>query len=181
MLLKRFGIFAVAGLLLLGAMQAKAEGRVVLIIGNSDYRHTTTLKNPENDANELAFVLESLGFSVVTGSNLSLSEFKSTLQKFAGMLRGSETALFFYAGHGIQIDSENWLLPTDAKLQSELDLTLETIPLRAILTTMEQAAKVRLVFLDACRDNPMAVQLAQGMGTRSTAAVLPASRPASAR
>jgi hypothetical protein len=170
MVWKRLGACAAACVLLVAfaTTQARAESRVALVIGNSDYQYTTTLKNPSNDAREITSALKTLGFAVVTGSNLTQSGFKSTLKEFAEKLRGAHTALFYYAGHGLQVQGENWLIPTDANLASELDLNLEAIPLRAILTSLEQSAQVRIVFLDACRDNPMAVQLAQGMGTRST-------------
>jgi uncharacterized caspase-like protein len=166
---RRWAAFLLATLLSLTAESAQAERRVALVIGNGAYAHTTTLRNPVNDAEAMGEALAQLGFEVIVGRDLGHAELKETLERFVARLARSDTALFYYAGHGLQVDGENWVIPVDAEIGNELDLDLGAVPLRAILNQMEQTAGVRLIFLDACRDNPMAVRLAQGMGTRSSA------------
>jgi tetratricopeptide (TPR) repeat protein len=144
-----------------------AEQRVALVIGNGAYQHTTTLKNPSNDAAAIAAALTRLGFKVLEGRDLTRAGFRDQLSDFSETLSQAETALFFYAGHAIQVDLENWLIPVDAQIANAIDLELRAISLRTILATMERSARVRLVFLDACRDNPMTIRLAKELGTRS--------------
>ncbi len=155
--------------ILVGSRDALAEKRVALVIGNSDYQHATPLKNPKNDAVALAAKLKLLKFDVVTGTDLTRRELEDTVRSFARRIRGADVALLFYAGHGLQVDGQNYLAPVDAKLGDEADLDFETVPLRTILRQMEREVKTSLVFLDACRDNPLAQNMARTMGTRSTA------------
>ena len=148
--------------------QARAAPRVALVIGNAAYEHTTPLRNPRNDATDVARALEGLGFEVIEGLDLDEAAFESKLREFAQAARGAEVTLFFYAGHGLQVEGENYLVPIDAKLAEEVDLRLEAFELAAFLRQMRGATN--LVFLDACRDNPLARDLARSMGpTRSTA------------
>jgi hypothetical protein len=147
--------------------EALAEMRVALVIGNSAYEHTARLKNPANDSQAIAASLKRLGFTVVEGRDLTRAAFKEKLRDFASLVSGSDVALLFYAGHGLQVAGENWLIPIDTDVRSEMDLELGAIPLATVLKTMERGARMRLVLLDACRDNPMATQLAQGLGNRS--------------
>ncbi|MHA7772315.1 caspase family protein [Roseibium sp. M-1] len=165
--MKRFSCFLF--LLFLSLTTAQAERRVALVIGNSGYQQVAALKNPYNDAQGMTEKLTSLGFEVVTGQDLSLRDMRQTIRKFIGTLDGADLALFFYAGHGLQVSGENYLLPVDAELDSHLDLEFEALPANLVLNAMEQTAKVNLVFLDACRNNPFAENLARSMGTRSSA------------
>ena len=153
--------------ILIGLVSPAEAKRVALVIGNSAYEHASRLDNPKNDANALAAVLERLDFEVVKGIDLKQLEFEKTVRKFARTVRGADVALLFYAGHGLQVNGRNYLAPVDAKLSDEADLDFETLPLRTILKQMEREAKTNLVFLDACRDNPLARNLARSMGTRS--------------
>lgn len=155
-------LFIVAGLP--AAAEAK---RVALVVGNSDYKHATKLKNPKNDADALASVLERLDFEVLKGTDLDRSRFEGTVRKFARAIRGADVALLFYAGHGLQVNGRNYLAPVDAKLADEADLEFETLRLETILAQMERETETSLVFLDACRNNPLARNLARSMGTRS--------------
>lgn len=148
---------------------AHAEKRVALVIGNSAYRNVPVLPNPRNDAAAMAEKLEGMGFEVVSGEDLDLAALRAKVREFVGRLNGAQTALFFYAGHGLQVSGENYMAPVDAKLASRIDLDFETVPMSLVLSAMEQSAKVNLVFLDACRDNPLAENLARSMGTRSAA------------
>jgi uncharacterized caspase-like protein len=139
---------------------AAAEKRVALVIGNSAYQHTASLKNPSNDATDIATKLRALGFDVTDGTDLSKADMESRIRAFADKLQGSDVGLFFYAGHGLAADGRNFLAPVDAKLQSETDLDFEAVELSLVLKQMERNSRVSLVFLDACRDNPLALNLA---------------------
>ncbi|MEI3852078.1 MULTISPECIES: caspase family protein [Ensifer] len=158
---------ALAVLWVFCASQAVAEKRVALVIGNSAYQHVAALPNPGNDAADMAAKLEGLGFEVVTGVDLDLSGVRRVLRDFVGRLDGADLALFYYAGHGLQVNGENYLAPIDAKLASHVDLDFEAVPMNLILSAMERSTRVNVVLLDACRDNPLAVNLARSMGTRS--------------
>ena len=163
------GVSLLLLLLLLLAAPSFAERRVALVVGNGKYAHTPVLANPANDAADVAAALRDLGFSVIQGIDLDRDAFEGKLREFAGAARGAETALLFYAGHGIQVAGENYLLPVDARLSEELDLDFEALALNAVLRQMR--SRVNLVFLDACRDNPLAKDLARSMGVSRSAAV----------
>ncbi|WP_261332557.1 caspase domain-containing protein [Rhizobium leguminosarum] len=153
--------------LMLMCSQAFAEKRVALVVGNSAYQHVPTLPNPKNDAGDMAAKLRDLGFVVVVGNDLDLAGVRRTISDFVDKLDGADMALFYYAGHGLQVNGENYIAPVDAKLLSYIDLEFEAVPMNLILSAMERTTRVNLVFLDACRDNPLAVNLARSMGTRS--------------
>lgn len=146
---------------------AWAEKRVALVIGNSAYQHAPQLTNPQNDASDMASKLTGLGFVVVTGRDLGLTGMRQSIREFVGKVEGADVALFFYAGHGLQVNGGNYMIPVDAQLRSNNDLDFEALPIDLVLSAMERNAKVSLVFLDACRDNPLAATLARSMGTRS--------------
>ncbi len=148
---------------------AHASKRVALVIGNSAYKHATPLVNPKNDAEAVSAVLEELGFEVVTGIDLSHVGFAETVGKFRRKLQHADVALFFYAGHGLQVNGQNYLAPVDSRLEDETALAFEAVKLRTILSLMERRPRTNIVFLDACRDNPLAQNLARSMGTRSGA------------
>ena len=148
---------------------AFSEKRVALVIGNSAYQHVPRLANPKNDAADMAAKLEGLGFEVIHGEDLSLSAMRDTARKFISKLSDANLSLFFYAGHGLQVNGSNYMAPIDAKLASFNDLDFETMPMDLIVTAMERNTLVNLVFLDACRDNPLAENLARSMGSRSGA------------
>ena len=146
-----------------------AERRVALVIGNSEYQFTTPLRNPRNDADDMALALEPLGFDVVIkGTDLTEREFADKLREFARAAHGADVTLLFYAGHGVQVDGENYLIPVDAEIRDELDLQRRTFKLTTFLNEMR--GRTNLVFLDACRDNPQVRSLARSLGgSRSTA------------
>jgi uncharacterized caspase-like protein len=151
------------------AAPAHAQSRVALVIGNSAYRHTPRLINPLNDAKDIAAALASLGFDVSEAVDLDKHALDEALRAFAGRSADAGTALVFYAGHGLQVSGQNYLLPIDARLESERDLDFEAVRLDLVLRQLEtgRAGKLSLVFLDACRDNPLARNLARAMGGRS--------------
>lgn len=155
--------------LLLSSSFAQAEKRIALVIGNSAYKYAGELANPRNDASDMAAALTSLGFEVIDGLDLDRAAVERKLREYARKLEGADVALFFYAGHGMQIKGVNHILGIDAKLEAERDVEFETVKLDAVLTHMERESKTSIVFLDACRNNPLARNLARTMGTRGVA------------
>ena len=154
-----------------GISFAVAETRVALVVGNSAYRSTTPLANPLNDARDMAAALKSVGFDVVEVLDADRRKLDGAMRAFTDKLASADVALFFYAGHGLQVGLQNYLVPIDAKLERERDLEFETVKLEFVLRQMEieREGKTTIVILDACRDNPLARNLARTMGTRSTA------------
>jgi caspase domain-containing protein/putative peptidoglycan binding protein len=142
------------------ALPAHAERRVALVIGNAEYAHTAKLRNPRADAEAMAGLLESLGFKVVRGVNLGLDAMTDHINRFAQEAGGADVALFFYAGHAFQLEGRNLLVPVDASIKNEFEARRRTIEIDSILDFTMESAKVRLVLLDGCRDNPFADQMA---------------------
>lgn len=133
-----------------------AGKRVAFIVGNSSYQGALALlKNPVNDAQDLAAKLETLGFDVILATDLSLRAFRAALVNFATAIEGADTSLFFYAGHGIQVNDENHLIPVDARIARGRNLSDETITVNRIVGLMNQFTGTSIVLLDACRDNPL--------------------------
>ncbi len=148
---------------------AQAAKRVALVLGNSAYAHAPPLPNPVNDANDVAAKLQALDFAVSLAVDATKAETDGILREFANALEGADVAIFFYAGHGLQVAGQNYLVPIDAKLAKERDLEFEAVRLDFVLKQMElgREDKTNVVFLDACRDNPLSRSLARTMGTRS--------------
>lgn len=149
----------------------RAETRFALVVGNSAYQHTAALPNPINDARDVAAALKAAGFGVTEALDADKAKLDAALRTFTEKLSGADVALFFYAGHGLQLGLQNYLVPIDAKLERERDLEFEAMKLDFVLRQMEidREGKTSIVILDACRDNPLARNLARSMGTRSTA------------
>jgi uncharacterized caspase-like protein len=147
---------------------AAPEKRVALVIGNAAYAHAPRLDNPANDARDMTAALRKLGFDVIEGIDLDESGMRRTVKRFAEMLTGGDVGLFFYAGHGLQVNGQNYLVPVDAKLETAAGLDFELVRLDVVHRTMEREAKTNVIFLDACRDNPLSRNLARAMGTRSS-------------
>ena len=132
------------------------EQRVALVIGNGAYK-ASPLKNPVNDARDMATKLRSLGFVVIERSNLGMKQIGSTLREFRSKLTPGSVALVFYAGHGLQIKGENYLPAVDAEIGGEEDVPNQSMSMRQIMNVLSDAkTRLNLVFLDACRDNPYA-------------------------
>ena len=157
----------IVSLLLTG--QAWAEKRVALVIGNAAYVKSSVLANPVNDASDMAKALTEAGFEVILGLDLDKRGFDGKVRDFARALNDADVALFYYAGHALQVSGRNYLVPVDASMERERDLDFETIGVDFVLRQMEidRENKTNLVFLDSCRDNPLARNLARSMGTRS--------------
>src|ERR1700710_2868748 len=165
----RFLIAAIsAAALLVSANVAKADKRVAFVVGNGAYKNVAPLPNPAIDARSMAKMLRKVGFDVVEGSNLTRDKMTEKLLDFGKKAEGADVALFFYAGHGIAVNGTNYLLPVDADLKSEMDVKLGAAI--NVDVTLEQTmgdAKVKLVFLDACRDNPFAAKIRSAKASRS--------------
>jgi formylglycine-generating enzyme required for sulfatase activity len=146
---------------------ALAEKRVALVIGNSAYQYTPKLANPKNDAADMAAVLKTLGFQVLDGFDLDKAAFERKVRDFASALKGADAGVFFYAGHGLQVLGQNYLVPIDAKAEEAAGLDLEMVRVDVVHRIMERQASTNILFLDACRDNPLARNLARTMGARS--------------
>ncbi len=149
------------------AEPASAQKRVALVIGNSAYKNTPPLANPRNDAADVVAALKGFGFEVVEGYDLDKTGMDRTVRNFAVALQGADTGVFFYAGHALQVQGQNYLVPIDAELTAAAALDFEMVRLDLVQRTMENNARTNILFLDACRDNPLARNLARSMGTRS--------------
>ena len=147
-------------------MQAGAFAgvRLALVVGNSQYQAVPALDNPSNDAADLAQALRGAGFEVIEQRDATREAMAKAAHEFSDRLRGADVALFFYAGHGLQMDGENYLLPVDAKIENPSDVRFNTINLADIQQEMEEngGGRANIIILDACRNNPFAEKLAQG-------------------
>src|SRR6202521_3189411 len=153
---------------LVSTSAAFADKRVAFVVGNGAYRNVAPLPNPAVDANSMAKLLRSVGFDVVEGANLPRDKMTKKLLEFGKKAEAADVALFFYAGHGIAVNGTNYLLPVDADLKSEMDVKLgAAINVDLTLEQTMADAKVKLVFLDACRDNPFAAKIRSARATRS--------------
>ena len=165
----RFLIVALSVLGILASTDAaKADRRVAFVVGNGAYKNVAQLPNPPVDAKAMAAVLRNVGFDVVEGTNLTRDKMTEKLLDFGKKAQGADVAVFFYAGHGIAISGTNYLLPIDADIKSEMDVKLgAAINIDLTLDQTMSDAKVKLVFLDACRDNPFAAKIKSNSATRS--------------
>ena len=132
----------------------QSPSKVALVLGNANYQHAPPLANPKNDAEDMAALLRRLGFQVTAGLDLTDAAMEDRIRGFSRRARAAKVALFFYAGHGMQVAGVNYLVPVDARLADEADLPFETVALDLVLKRM--GGGTNLVFLDACRDNPFA-------------------------
>lgn len=136
---------------------AATDIKVALVIGNSSYAHGGSLKNPVNDAHAMAEKLRSLGFDVVERQNIKAREYGGALREFRSKLKPGAVAVFFYAGHGLQVNGKNYFPAVDADIQGEEDVPNQSLDLGHLFSTLDQSkTRLNLVFLDACRNNPYA-------------------------
>src|SRR5215468_7453704 len=149
---------------------AFAEKRVVLVVGNGAYQHAAPLPNPTRDAKAIAQMFQMAGFdTVLLRNDVGNLEFKRALRDFFVVAKGADIAVVYFAGHGLQIADQNYLIPVDAKLAQDYDAADEAISLERIIEAIEPAAGLRLVILDACRDNPFLVRMQRRLATRQAA------------
>ena len=161
-------VLALAALLLLVCQPAFAEKRVALVLGNSEYRNVAPLTNPVNDGSRIAATLKDAAFDVVDfRRDLSAADTRRALRDFADRARDADIAVVYYAGHGIEVDGANYLIPVDARLERDTDVYDEALSLDRILIAIEPAKKLRLVILDACRDNPFSRTMKRTVASRA--------------
>ena len=157
---------------------AWADARVALVIGNADYAHVGRLLNPINDATDIRAKLDGLGFEVTLATDLDYNPMRLALRDFAEAARDAEVALIYYAGHGIEIDGTNYLIPVNAELRSDRDVEFEAIPLDLVVRAVETSPGLKIVLIDACRNNPFLAEMARTMAPVQLDAVLAASSQA---
>jgi len=165
-------LLAVAAFLCFAVATSQASAfvvnkKVALVIGNSDYEHAITLPNPVRDGTLIGETLRKSGFEVIEGTNLGKVDMGRLLDEFTEAAYDADIAVVYYAGHGLQVDGHNYLIPVDAELEKASQLQTRTIPVEDVLAALPPDPAVGVVILDACRDNPLA---------RTLAAALPKSR-----
>ncbi|MCP3389688.1 tetratricopeptide repeat protein [Bradyrhizobium sp. CCGB12] len=156
------------------------DGRIALVIGNSVYENVPALPNPERDAKLVTDVLKRTGFQSVTLlTNLKKDELVSALRNFAVQAERADWAVIYYAGHGMEVGGTNYLIPVDATIAADRDIGFEAVPLEQVLNAAERAKKLRLVVLDACRDNPFKAKMKRTLtvASRSVSGGLAAIEP----
>jgi hypothetical protein len=170
--MKRKG-FLVCAIVLAAALlatAAEADRRVAFVIGNSAYRNATSLPNTINDANAVAALFRSVGFEVVNSrTDLGVLEFKRAVRDFLITAETADIAVVYYAGHGIEVGGTNYLIPVDAKLARDYDVEDEAVALDRIIWALQSVKRLRLILLDACRDNPFVAKLQRSVGLRAAA------------
>ena len=158
----------VAAVLLLICQPAFAGKRVALVVGDSAYQNVPPLRNPANDAAMMEITFRQAGFDVVDARHdLSAQEARQALRQFADSAQDADIAVIYYAGHGVEVDGINYLIPVDARLERDNDVFDEALPLDRVLLAVEPARQLRLVILDACRDNPFAKTMKRTVASRA--------------
>jgi uncharacterized caspase-like protein len=166
----RIGVFAALLLILAAAhpTSASAERRVALVIGNSTYQNVPKLLNPVNDARAVATLLKNAGFDVVESrSDLGIAAIKRAIRDFSGVVLDADIGVVYYAGHGIEVDGTNYLIPVDAALERDIDVDDEAVSVDRVLKGLDPVRRLRLVILDACRDNPFTRTMKRTIASRS--------------
>lgn len=143
------------------------EKRVALVIGNSDYAHVSSLPNPANDAADMSDALKRLGFAVTLGNDLDYNEMRLMVRDFGDAAADADVVLVYFAGHGIEIDNTNYLIPVNAQLKSDRDVEFETLRLDALMGAIEGSKGVKIVLVDACRNNPFVADMTRTVASRS--------------
>ena len=155
--MRRIGMALIGLIGLAAGTEALAETRVALVIGNGSYTNAPKLTNPSNDATAVSIMLEHAGFAVVeVRTDLGNVEMRRVIRDFSVRTQKADVALVYYAGHGMEMNGQNFLVPVDAKLLRDIDVEDETISVDRVIGMIEPARQLRLVILDACRDNPLA-------------------------
>ena len=159
-------VVAVLTLVLAASASVALARQVALVVGNSTYTHIGRLPNPENDAVDMAAALRRIGFEVTTELDVDRAELTEALRAFTRRSAGADVSLVFYAGHGLELDGVNYLVPVDARLERDVDVRYETVTLDDLLVATV-GARLRLVILDACRNNPLARSMQRTVASRS--------------
>ncbi|MDP3410981.1 caspase family protein [Bosea sp. (in: a-proteobacteria)] len=156
-------------LLMLALPAAASERRVALVIGNSSYANAPVLPNTVNDARDMAASLRKVGFEVVDGVDLDKRGMDQAVTRFARLAQDADAVMFYYAGHGLQFNGENYLVPIEARVEDEIGVQYETTRLNDVVTALNFSRGVKIMVLDACRNNPFVGQLAKRQATRGFA------------
>jgi hypothetical protein len=163
--------FACAVMLVcLGVVPSHAEKRVALVIGNGAYKNAPVLPNPKNDAEDVSAALKRAGFEAITGINLDRNGMEDAAIRFARAARDADVAMFYYSGHAVQFAGYNYLMPVDARVTDEADLRRMT-RVDEVVADLQQAKTLRILVLDACRDNPLADELRRSIGLTRAASM----------
>ncbi len=166
--------------MMLSATDSRAERRVALVIGNGAYQNASRLPNPMNDAKAMADLFRKAGFDVVDArENLGSLDIKRAIREFTNQTREADIAVVYFAGHGIEVSGTNYLIPVDAKLVNDFDAEDEALALDRVVRALEPAKRLRLIILDACRDNPFLRSMQRTIATRAVASGLAKVEPAS--
>ncbi|MHC2337851.1 caspase family protein [Bradyrhizobium sp. USDA 4454] len=163
------GLAVVAALAGLAAPAAADGKRVALVIGNGAYKSVPTLSNPPTDAGDIAAALKRLGFAVTLITNGGFDEMRRGLIAFGHNAAGADMAAVYFAGHGMEINGDNWLIPVDAELKRDTDAGNEAISLQSVMLQVSSTGSLGLVILDACRNNPFAAKMSRSLATRAAA------------
>jgi len=162
------GLAVTSALTGIAAASASTEGkRVALVIGNSAYRNVPALPNPANDAADFAAALTRLGFAVTLIANASFDEMRRGLIALGRDAADADMAVVYFAGHGMEISGENWLIPIDAELKRDADAENEAVSLKSVMLQVSNTTSLGLVILDACRNNPFAVKMQRSLAMRA--------------
>lgn len=172
-------VLALIFLTLAGLCAARAETRIALVVGNSAYEFAPRLTNPSNDASDMTAKLKGLGFEVFGGTDLDRRSLVEALIRFGRAAETADVAVFFYAGHGLQVNGQNYLVPIDGQVEYEAEVDISLVSLSGVLQQLERGSRTNIVFLDACRNNPFedklahssnrsAVSMAKGLGRVQT-------------
>ncbi len=162
-------LVAAVVLFMCGLAQAQTDKKVALVIGNSLYANEAALTNPHNDAEDMAEVLSRIGFKVMVKFDLDYNSLRNSLMEFTQLADQAEIAAVFYAGHGIEMSGTNYLIPIDARLDNESQIAFQALPLDLVLNSVNGASRLRIVFLDACRNNPFLKKIQSRLGTSRSA------------
>ena len=167
--MRRLAALVAALLAFCFASQSACAGRrVALVIGNSAYQNVAALTNPANDAAAITEMFKKASFDVVDSRrDLKAQEMRRALREFGDKARGADVAVVYFAGHGLEVDGINYVVPVDAVLERDADIDDEAVSLNRILLAAEPATRLRLVILDACRDNPFAKKMKRTIASRS--------------
>jgi uncharacterized caspase-like protein len=161
-------IFIFGFLLCFSVEPALADKRVALVIGMSRYQQVPRLANPARDAEAMTALFKKAGFDVVNNQrDLGISDLRRVIREFSEVSRDADISVVYFAGHGIEVDGTNYLVPADAKLLSDFDIEDETISLDRVLKALDPTKRLKLVILDACRDNPFAKTMKRSVASRS--------------
>ena len=161
-------LFFLGFLICISADPALADKRVALVIGMSKYQQVPQLTNPARDADAMSALFKSAGFDVVDSErDLGISDFRRVVREFSETSRDADIAVVYYAGHGIEVDGANYLIPADARLLSDFDVEDETVSLDRVIRALDSVKRLKLIILDACRDNPFATTMKRSVASRS--------------